>query len=248
MTSNDDLRTDAGWTRSAWISLAVKSWRVGWFDGWCAAARVLPPGLLREIAVSGLFEDTAPTLKRAIEIAEWIRAGDWILCLEQDTHHGKGYTEQHVHGAILARQRCHKMTPAEKVKHMDGWKKHLGLPIPPRVHCFWKVWLGDEQPSGLLRNQKRPVWDRAYTGMPDVVLDHHCVEGRAFGDRGGDIARETAWSGTAMNHRMMAAKVAIDRGWHGIRAFGETLAYDAEDRHRLYLAEYGVEQRNLFAS
>ena len=248
MSSADAMATSAGWTRPTWISLAVKSWRIGWLDGWLAAERVLPPGLLRGIAVAQMFEDTAPTPTRAIEIAEWIRAGLWALCLAEDTHHGKGHTEAHVHGAAQARGQGIKnsMTPADQAKALTGWSKNLGITIPPRAWCWWRVWLGTEHPAGILRNRVRALWDHAYVGMPDAVLDYHTPEGKLIGEAEGNVVRATAWSGDKDGHRFMGETV-MRHGWDAVRGAGIALAPEAEARHASYLAEYGTEQPPLFA-
>lgn len=245
MTSADQVRTECGWSRDAWVRLAESSALLGWFDGWHAAAAALPPSTVRGLAVEHLFVNVAPTLDGAMALAESIRAEDWQTVLAAETVHAKGLTARHVAGAQRMRKDYAGMTPLDRVRAMQGWSKNLALPIPPNAWSWWRVWLAEEHPAGVLRDRVREVWRSPYAGMPDAALDTRTPEGRALGELIGEPVRRTGWTLDAQGHLEIASIVA-KHGWEPIRALALDLAAGAAERHSFWQAEHGIVQPDLF--
>lgn len=246
MTSADRVPTEAGWSREAWTRLAEASLLVGWWDGWVTAVAVLPPSTVRHIAIVHLFESIAPTLDGAVTLADSIRAEDWQTVLAAETVHGKGVTARHVAGAQQARRTNPNMTPADKARALQGWSKNLQLSIPPNAWSWWRAWLGDEHPAGVLRDRTREVLKSAYSFMPDAALDTRTPEGRAMGELVGEPVRRTGWTLDAQGHIDIAGDVKA-HGWGPMRRHALVPATDAVEKHAHWVREYGTTQLDLFA-
>lgn len=246
MPSPDQIQTEVGWSRAAWTRLAESCALIGWFDGWHAAAAVLPPSTVRSLAVAHLFQNIAPTLDGAMMLADSIRAEDWQTVLAAETVHAKGLTARHVAGAQRARRDFPGMTPVDRVRAMQGWSKNLQLSIPPNAWSWWRVWLAEEHPAGVLRDRERDVWREPYAFLPDAALDTRTPEGRALGELIGEPVRRTPWTLDAQGHLDTAATVKA-HGWGPLRRLALIPAPDAVEKHAHWVRECGTVQRDLFA-
>ncbi len=190
------------YSRSAWVSLAVKSLRLGWPAGLRQAAPHLTKSYLQDVLICGLLEDVFPPESEIGDaVDEVVRLDYDALCI-RETHHGRGYTERF----------CNMETVATKAARQEavllrGHARALGFWLPRRsLNCFY-TWthIAPDDPG-----QRRTADTAPWTAMPTAVLDHHTKEGKkAKRDR-------TIISGDYDCHRELGILVA-EHGWEYVR-------------------------------
>lgn len=191
-----------GWSESLWKSLAVKSLRMGWPAGLEAAERALNPSTLRTLLTCGVFEDTFPATGEIEEVLEAVAENDYERLCRWETHHGRDYTERF----------CDLEDKAVRAAREEGGEifpkaRELGIWVPPRsLNCFW-TWL-ELEPS---RGGTREIDPRPFEAIPRAMADGHTYEGKYLDQK------LTILSGHYHNHRVLGERVAMAKGWSGIR-------------------------------
>ena len=191
------------WSESAWLSLAVKSLRLGWPAGLSRARDEIGKTRIRSLLTCGIFEDVFPTEEDLPAILACIRTHDYPTLCSYGTHHDRGYAEAFCdleREAVAAA----KSPDSRRALWAEATKRKLWLPMRS-LNCFY-TWL-QVRPS---RGGFRTVDEHGWAGMPVAVLDGHTQEGKAAG------CRMTALSGHYENHRRLGDRV-LSEGWEPLR-------------------------------
>jgi len=197
------MRVVAGWSESAWKSLAIKSLRLGWPEGLRQAERRLSPSMMRSTLIVSLFEDVFPPTLELRAAVDELERHEWDALCARETHHGRGYTDAFCDLADEA------VAAAENPQRMMREARRLRLPfLPPRTwNVFWTWQKIAPADAGVRRELDAAPW----TGMPAAVVDAHTFEGARR------RAGYTILSGDYATHRQIGARVAAE-GWEPLRA------------------------------
>jgi len=212
----DKKMVKEGYTESAWVSLAVKSIRIGWPAGLEKAASMLPKSRFVGTVYCQLFEDIFPTEQSMEEILDIIEKRKWSLLCEYDTHHGRGYTAAF---CDLEKEAVGAARDQEKVEKMRAeCLERYGFYLTPRMANVYYTW----RKIHPTREGWRTVDKREYIGMPAVVLDCHTYEGKRAGK---DCLLA---SGHYHQHKKISEMVLRD-GWDKFRELFHTDILKRED-------------------
>lgn len=220
-------RIFAGWDEWVWRSQAVKAMRIAWLDGWLMAERFLGSTEMKGIALVQIWEDIAPTPDRVPQIVQWINDLDWVNYLQEDTHHGKGYTARYVDDT----QRDRRITDNESTwpeylrEHRDRW----GVWIPRRVMGWLPTWdkFVVDRFDGYATDARRELLRKPFNGIPVPMFDRHTQYGRGL---------TTVLSGDGPGHKMLAAEVDA-HGWAAVATIPEQIGPEAVAKHHDYLKQ-----------
>ncbi len=79
-----------GFSGSLWVSLAVKSVRLGWPAGFRGAVAVLGSRIdWRDLLLAQVFEDIWPSTDQLPEVLREVETMDLEALFARDTHHGR---------------------------------------------------------------------------------------------------------------------------------------------------------------
>jgi hypothetical protein len=193
-----------GFTRSLWISLAVKSVRLGWPAGLHEARRHLSPSIFRSTLLVQVFEDILPPTDELATVIDEVVRGDVEALCARETHHGRGLTPQF---CDLEQVSFH-VAFYEPARIRDRVRA-LGCSLwpPPRALNVAWIWV---QVAPTDHAPPREVDSAPWTGMPSCMADKHTYEGNARG------TKVTLLSGTNAQQRRIAALVQ-EEGWSALR-------------------------------
>jgi len=204
-----DAPTD-GWSRSLWVSTAVKGLRVGWPAAYYRAREALVGSRInwRSLRLAAVFEDLWPSEDQLPDVIAEVDAEDIEALCRRETHHGRGLSEvyakvapgveKEIRGPILA-------------SHVGQVARELGIGwLAPRalaeLGCYLEARTRVEiRPAGT-----RSLDENPWTGMPPAMADRHASEGRKGG------TRETILSGTPNGHVALMRSVELF-GWDVVR-------------------------------
>ncbi len=191
-------------SRSLHVSVAVKSLRLGWPDGFRAAIAAVPNVSVSGLLLAACFEDWWPSRGQLPE----------VLALDEldemcgiDTHHGaRGLSEQYASIAPvvekqLARDGSYRVAMGRRAREFGlGW-------LPPRAFAEWSIWWEADPPPA----PRRELDPAPFTSIPVEMADMHTSEGRK------SKTFITVLSGHPNGHRLLMRRVAAI-GWSGVRA------------------------------
>lgn len=192
----------AGWSKSLWKSLAVKSLRMGWPAGLREALRRLNRSTMKSLLTCGVYEDVFPARSQIEAVLDAVDGHDYESLSRWETHHGRGYSE-----AFCDLEEQAVAAAREKGGEIFPHARKLGIWIPPRaLNCFW-TWL-ELEPE---REGTRDIDPRPFDGIPRAMADGHTYEGKHLGV---DV---TVLSGHYRQHRRLGRRVREDGGWESVR-------------------------------
>ncbi len=194
-----------GFTENAWVSLAVKSLRMGWPTGLEEARKRVCKSKIASTLLCGTFEDIFPAKEEMTTVVREIRMEDFTSLCARETHHGRLLTNRFCQlesRAVAASKDERQRQSMAKVALRD-----YGIWLPPRSYnCFWTWMEMDPHDFGITRQIDLSPW----AGMPEAMLDVHTPEGR-------ERKRfTTILSGTYQQHHTIGQNVA-ENGWSVIR-------------------------------
>jgi len=198
-----------GYSESAWISLAVKSVRLGWPEGIRQAALRLSESALRSTIEIQIMEDIYPPASELPKILELIKKHEWEAICAYDTHHGRNFTLQ----AEKACDEMHRKLKAGVIKYKDAEElaKIRGFASPrPRLYGDLLAWDSFRKAGQIPEMKNRPIDESVWIGMPTAMLDQHTIEGSQA------QRRDTILSGSSKGHLNLANMVK-KIGWTGVR-------------------------------
>lgn len=198
-----------GFSSSLWVSLAVKSVRLGWPAGLVQCERVLGKWKTQNTVKVQIFEDLWPTVQDLPDVLGAIYRCDWDTICTYDTHHGRGLT-----GYITGLQegKLDKNTPDIGYLREIAETQYRVHSLPPRAACDFWTWHREIDKILQGDTPRRPVDDHPWTGIPPAMADMHTVEGR------NQKTFRTILSGDYGGHRWLAEEVA-KVGWGGVREY-----------------------------
>jgi hypothetical protein len=205
MTPNKVPRIIDGFTENAWVSLAVKSLRMGWPEGLAQARARVCKSKIASTITCGTFEDIFPPRSELTTVLMEIKIEDFNSLCARETHHGRMLTNQFCsleHRAVEAAKDFRQKALMSKIAIND-----FRMWLPPRsFNCFW-TWLEIKpEDYGIRREVDRTPW----TGMPEAMLDLHTPEGR------NSHRFVTILSGTYKQHHAIG-QIVMKEGWGRIR-------------------------------
>jgi hypothetical protein len=195
-------QTLAGFSRSAWKSLAVKSLRLGWPEGIARGQTALGRSEIVTLLVCGVFEDIFPAESELGQVMAEVKGHDYASLCARATHHTRGYT------AEFCRLEGQAVAAAEQRKpELWAQGRRFGVWLPQRSLNCWFTWLAlRPTDAGKIRTIDVTPW----TGMPEAMLDGHTPEGCKAG------RQITLLSGHYENHLRLAQ--LVERvGWAEVR-------------------------------
>lgn len=196
-----------GFSTSLWVSLAVKSVRLGWPAGLEQCERVIGKWKTQNTAKVQIFEDIWPSVQDLPDVLGAIYRCDWDTLCTYDTHHGRGLTEWI---ASIQEGGYDKTTPDISVLRELAETQYRVHSLPPRADCDFWTWHNEIDKLLTGPTPRRVADDHPWTGMPPAVADMHTIEGRQ------NKTFRTVLSGDYPGHKWLAKEVA-SKGWSGVR-------------------------------
>ncbi|MGH2635748.1 MAG: hypothetical protein ACRDHU_06360 [Actinomycetota bacterium] len=198
-----------GFSRSLWVSLAVKSIRFGWPAGFAKAMDVLrfPDRMRRDLILAGTFEDLWPSRDQLPAILDRLDAGDLDELMALDTHHGRRQLSMLYAELAPGVERDLWKIPG-MAKRYGNEARSLGIGwLGRRALAEFAIWLEADPPRAGRRELDLMPW----RGMPPATADLHTSEGRRAG------TMITLLCGHPKGHLGLMRTVAAE-GWLGVRA------------------------------
>ncbi len=168
-------REVAGFSRSLWKSLAVKSIRMGWPEGFRRAMEMLRSTVnWRDVLLAQVFEDIWPSSDQLPEVLEEVRALDLEALCRRDTHHGaRRLSRRYAELAPVIEARIFR--EQGMAKRIGAEARARGMPwLGRRALSEFAIWLEADPPAGGKRSLDSHTWE----GMPPAMADMHTPEGR----------------------------------------------------------------------
>jgi len=195
-----------GFSESVWKSLVVKSLRIGWVQGIEESAKRLPPSVVKDLLIAGIFEDLFPGSWEELneEIRE-INEKDYYNLCSHETHHGRGYTNRFcdMEQEAVKNGRAMGYSIMIDTVRVKSNLKYLSARVFNCLYTWYKISPKDE-------GVKRTPFIMEFTGIPECIIDSHTYEGKVLG-RGALLL-----SGHYFNHRKIGEEV-MKNGWENIR-------------------------------
>jgi len=191
----------------AWVSLVVKSVRLGWPEGIRQAEARIGNYLTKRTAEVQIMEDISPTEDLLPEIQRLVWTANWDELCTYDTHHGRGSTRliettfQQKYESYCEDER--NRPELEALADIYRFKKPQA-----RIYGDLITWhnLKNELPEMKMRSIDTHPW----RGVPIDVLDRHTSEGKRA------KRLDTILSGSVEGHLMLADAVQ-KHGWEVVR-------------------------------
>ena len=189
-----------GFSESLWVSLAVKSVRLGWPAGLEAAARRLSRSRIKETLTVQVFEDVYPSEDEVAQVLAECRALDFeALCLRDTRHAVPGLTEASVPVVL---EWGGKRTQKTEGPRLYPEARKLGLYLTWRLFSEFDAWLATRH---LCRPGRRRGPDPApWVGMIEAARDGHTAEGKQLARETGQEWVTTLLSGSEDQHLVLA--------------------------------------------
>lgn len=195
-----------GFTQYAWVSLVVKSIRMGWPEGIRQAETRLGTFITKRTATVQIFEDILPADVDIPEIDKAIWSGDWDKVCSYNTHHGRNQTDWFIKEWVSGYGDWagnHEPQVKKLAEEKYGFKR-----IQSRM-CgdFW-TWYNIK--SKIKETGVREIDRTPWAGIPPDILDMHTIEGKRM------KTNVTLLSGTNDGH-IKFAQMVQKFGWDGVR-------------------------------
>jgi len=162
-----------GASKSLWISVLVKSIRLGWPEGCRQAAMRLGDKISQYTALVQIFEDIYPSQEEFWGVRQEAERMDWEALCRRETNAGKFLlTPIFEEWDAVWKDRWEK----EKSEFLKMAARELNLPyISPRMAANLYEWwqFKDRIPSGVYRTVDNHPWK----GIPAAMADMHTPEG-----------------------------------------------------------------------
>ena len=195
-----------GVSKGLWVSVLIKSIRLGWPEGCRQAEARLGKSTSKYAALVQIFEDIYPSSDEIADAMYEAANCDWEALCQRETNAGKKLITPMF---LEWKAKWKELWKREKTSFLEMAKEELHIPYVSRrmeenLYEWWKF--KDRIPSGRMRALDTAPW----TGIPLDMADVHTFEGCS------SKRFHTILSGSEQGLKMLEAEVAA-LGWSGVR-------------------------------